>query len=86
MRSGESYKLRVPILGVLAERQSVQTLGPTTEHLTALTIPENAVVKLAADHAGDDRMVDVIWNGQTVTVFSEDLRARGDLLQYAAVA
>jgi hypothetical protein len=44
----------------------------------AITIPLGAVIKVVSGPTGDgDRMVDVVWDGQTVEMFAVDVDVRG---------
>jgi hypothetical protein len=44
----------------------------------AVTIPAGAIVKVISGPTGDgDRMVDVLWESQTVTMFAVDVDVRG---------
>ncbi len=40
-------------------------------------IPAGAVVKVLSGPTGNDRMVDVLWQDRTVTMFAIDLKQRG---------
>jgi hypothetical protein len=43
----------------------------------AVTIPTGAVIKVLSGPTGDgDRMVEIFWEGQTLTMFAVDLNAR----------
>ena len=43
-----------------------------------MLIPYGAVI--TALNGLGNRMLDVMWDGKTVTIFTEDLRARGELV------
>jgi hypothetical protein len=43
-----------------------------------VTIPRESVVTLPAET--DDTLVNVVWEGRTVMMFTQDLRARGHLV------
>jgi len=43
-----------------------------------VTVPRESVVTLAAET--DDTLVSVVWEGRTVLMFTQDLRARGHLV------
>jgi hypothetical protein len=40
-------------------------------------IPEGAIVQMASGPLADTRMIDVLWEGRTLAVFSEDILQRG---------
>ena len=43
-----------------------------------LTIPAGAIIKVVSGSTGDgDRMVDVLWEGRTVTMFADDVDVLG---------
>jgi hypothetical protein len=65
---GTSYRLNAETVGIVSENQ---------QRLTVL-IPYGAVV--TAINGLGNRTVDVMWDDKTVTVFTEDLRARGELV------
>jgi hypothetical protein len=46
---------------------------------TAVTISAGDVVKILAvpGHGGQKRMVDVLWRGRTVAMFTSDVKERG---------
>lgn len=43
-------------------------------------IPKGAIVAVVAGPLDGERMVDVAWNRKTVTIFTQDLRERGQLI------
>jgi hypothetical protein len=71
---GTSYRLNAETLGIVSENQ---------QRLTVL-IPYGAVVTTI--NGLGNRMVDVMWDGKTLTLFSEDLRARGELVTVKVAA
>ena len=66
MLTGKSLRLNAPILGI----QSVDG------QRTAVMIPESATVQVVSGPHPQDRMVDVLWEGQTISVFAEDIWER----------
>jgi hypothetical protein len=64
---GQRYRLNTPTLGI------VKTDG----HNSPVTIPDGAVVKVTTNPLDGDRLVDVIWDGKTITMFTTDIRERG---------
>lgn len=40
------------------------------------TVPAGAVIVIASEAFDGDRLVDVIWDGKSVMMFTQDLRAR----------
>jgi len=43
----------------------------------AVTVPTGAVIKVVSGPTGDgDRLVDVVWDGHTVTMFAFDVTVR----------
>jgi len=53
-------------------------------HMRIVTLPVGALLRVDAISL-QSGMVDALWEDQTVSVFAQDVRARGDLVQ-AAVA
>jgi hypothetical protein len=49
-----------------------------------LTLPSGEVLKVEGGHA-DSGLVDCLWNGETVSLFIQDLRKRGKLLTSTSV-
>ena len=45
----------------------------------ARTIPQGAVVRAPQDLAAD-KLIEVVWEGQTILMFAQDIRARGERL------
>jgi hypothetical protein len=74
MTIGETYLIRTALLGI----HSVDgTRIP-------VMIPVGASVILELGPLDGTRMVDIKWEGKTVTIFTVDLRERGTLLPKAA--
>jgi hypothetical protein len=49
-----------------------------------VTLPSGAVLKVAGGQA-DSGLVDCLWNGETISLFIQDLRKRGKLLRSTSV-
>jgi hypothetical protein len=64
---GQRYRLNTPTLAI------VKVDG----HNSPVTIPHGAVVKVSAGPLHGDRLVDVIWDGKTIMMFTTDIRERG---------
>jgi hypothetical protein len=52
-------------------------------HVSTVTVPINGIVTTAVEPDGD-RLIDVIWDGKNYTMFTQDLRDRGELIDEAA--
>jgi len=54
-------------------------IGDLNGKPVAVTIPAGDIVKLIADPsaAGNEKMVDVLWEGRMVAVYAIDLKLRG---------
>ena len=72
MRSGESYRLKIEILGII-------TFPVDHQPRTAVTIPKNSTVTVVAGPLDGERLVDVAWDGKTFILFAQDLRECGEL-------
>ena len=64
---GECYSLDSPTLGIVTLED---------QHKVPLTIPRDAIVKVIGE-INTDGFVDVLWDGQAVVIFTQDLLARG---------
>jgi hypothetical protein len=47
----------------------------------ARTIASGAVVDVCNDAIDSDGLVDVIWNGRRVMMFTQDLRSRAEIIE-----
>jgi hypothetical protein len=69
-------------------RLSSETLGISDSgkegHPTMVVIPEGARVAIREARVGS-RMIDVVWEGRTVMIFTQDLDERGILEESAAL-
>jgi len=70
----DTYQLRVAMVGVCRD---------TDATVRVITVPVGAVLTIATI-ALESGLVDAAWDGQMVSVFVEDLKARGDLIRTAA--
>jgi hypothetical protein len=73
MTLGERYRIKTALLGI----HSVDGMR------TPVMIPGGASVVLELGPLDGTRMVDIKWEGKTVTIFTVDLRERGTLLSSA---
>ena len=71
--SERRIRLKAPVLGV----------GSVDGQRTAVPIPENAVVTVFAEM---DKVTELFWGGKELTVFTEDLAARGEAVESAKAA
>jgi len=69
------YKLREAMVAVSRD---------VNGQMKIVTLPVDAVLKVATISL-QSGMLDAQWEGQTVSVFAQDLKARGDLLRAVAV-
>ncbi len=67
MKRGQAYTLKTATLGILSVEDS---------HRIPVTIPTGASVTVLDGDVNGNRFVDVQWEGQTLTMFAVDLRAR----------
>jgi hypothetical protein len=66
---GKRFRLTTSTLGILSangERIAVQILKDAIAEVTSGPRPD------------DQRMVDVVWEGKTLTMFAQDIRDRGE--------
>jgi hypothetical protein len=63
-------------------RIDAETVGIVSRNNVRVTvmIPEGARVIVENAEVGS-RLIDVLWEGQTVMIFTEDLQERGTLIQ-----
>lgn len=55
------------------------------DHKISVTIPTGSVVEVLETDLTGNRLVDVRWDGKFLTMFSTDLRTRGELVLDQAV-
>jgi hypothetical protein len=68
MFAGKRYRLQTPILAVNVDGH---VKGST------VNLPIGAILEVVSGPTDGDGMMDVLWDGQTVAVFSIDLNVRG---------
>ena len=69
MFTGKRFRLSTSTLGILSENGE----------RIAVQILKDAVVEVTSGPRPDDeRMVDVVWKGKTLTMFAQDIRDRGE--------
>jgi len=68
MFTGNRYRLTAPIL-------AVSVLNHTKG--SSVNIPVGAILEVISGPEDGDGMMDVLWEGRTVAVFSIDLNVRG---------
>jgi hypothetical protein len=68
MFTGKRYKLTTAILAVNVFNQT---------RASSIKIPIGAILEVTSGPTDGDGMMDVIWDGRTVAVFSIDLNVRG---------
>ena len=44
------------------------------------TVPADAIIEVDSEAFDGDRLVDVIWDGRRVMMFTQDLRTRSELI------
>lgn len=66
---GERYRFKTPILGIYTD---------SDQHKIPITMPQGAVVEVLETDINGNRLVDVIWEGKVVMMFTIDLRNRCD--------
>ena len=67
MLTGKQFQLKAPAL-------ALDSIGGKR---VTVTVPEGTTIKIVAGPHGSDRMVDVLWQGQTVIMFALDVREYG---------
>jgi hypothetical protein len=67
MKASSQYRMDTPTLGIVSLSDG---------HRIPIIIPRDAVVTVVG-MPNDDRMIDVVWQGSTATIFAQDLAARG---------
>ncbi len=63
--TGERYRLKTPTLAIMNQ----------SERLT-LMVPGGAIVQVTAEPLGEDRPVQVDWEGKALLMFMSDIRER----------
>jgi hypothetical protein len=69
LSTGKRLRLKAPTIGLaLVDHKRV-----------AVRIPADSILTVSSgSRAQDMRMVDVLWEGQTVEMFAEDVQRRGE--------
>jgi hypothetical protein len=73
VKKGRSYRLNKATLAILVRNGEK----------AAVTIPLGGTVTVSEDTLKGERLIEVIWNGKIAMLFSQDLRARGELVDSA---
>ena len=73
----QAFRLKTPTLG---------TISSDDGHRVAVTIPQNAIVTVFNGPLDDNRMVDVLWEGKPIMMFTQDLRNRGERVDGASAS
>jgi hypothetical protein len=68
--SGRTYQLKSPAWGIF-------TLGGQK---SPVVIPTGGTVQVIAADTNGNRLVDVMWEGKTIMMFTTDLQDRGELV------
>ena len=77
MLTGKRLRLKVPTIGLaLIDHKRV-----------AVRIPADSILTVSGGSRPQDRrMVDVLWEGQTVVMFAEDVQKRGEEISTKAAS
>jgi len=73
----QAFRLKTPTLG---------TISSDDGHRVAVTIPQNAIVTVINGPLDGNPMVDVLWEGKTIMMFTQDLRTRGERVEGASAS
>ncbi len=77
MLTGKSFHLKVPTLG----------LALIGDKRVAVPIPADSIVIVTGGPRPTDmRMVDVLWDGQILAMFAEDVQERGEEISTRAAS
>ena len=68
MLTGKFFQLNLNTLGIHSE----------DGQRTAVMVPAGAIIQVVSGPRTEDRMIDVIWEGRTLSVFTEDFLARSE--------
>ena len=74
---GQVFRLKTPTLGIISSDDS---------HRVAVTIPKDAIVTVVNGPLDSNRLVDVLWEGKTVMMFTQDPRNRGERVEGASAS
>jgi hypothetical protein len=75
MKPGAVYRLRTPTIGAVRDFEDARPLP--------ITLPAGAVLTVVDDDLGRTGYVRVQWDQLIITMFSIDLRERGELMDGA---
>ena len=64
------YRLNAEMLGIIS----------TDWRRMTVRIPEGSTITVVDGHLDGSRMIDVLWEGDTVMIFVQDLQDRGTLI------
>ena len=64
------------LIGRYLVKAPTLVLGTESEGRLACTIPAGSLISVDSPMFNGDRLIDVSWNGKTVMMLAEDLRAR----------
>jgi hypothetical protein len=67
---GHRFRLKTPTVAIAAR----------DGHNVPITIPKGGEVEVANGPLEGDRLLDVVWEGKTVRMFTQDIRSRGERL------
>jgi len=66
--TGQRYRLTTPTLAIMSlDGQNLP-----------VTVPMGSIVQVKDGPLDGDRLIDVVWDGRTVSMFTIDLRDRGE--------
>ena len=70
MSNGERFRIVTPTIGIMS----------VNGRRTIVTLPKNANIEVVANLLDNQRMVDVLWKGYPLVMFTQDLRERAELV------
>ena len=74
---GQIYRFKTPTLAILTLEDG---------HRIPMTIPVGGTVEVTATDINGNRLVDVLWEGKAVMMFTIDLRERAERVRVPAHA
>ena len=63
---GKRFRLRSPSLGIMS----------SDGHRIPVTIPINAIIQIADEPFNGNRLVDIVWEGNILMMWTQDVRQR----------
>ena len=69
MRSGR-YQIKSPTVALFYKENGL---------VDVRTVPAGAIITVDGPGAAEDRLIDVLWEGEKVMMFTRDLQSRADL-------